>query len=167
MVWRAIQLVDALVEVLDIVGVNNIHNYSNTQFVSLANERLQLLGRTKTRRRSKEVCHVVAKRAVVWVLGNSHNLNSVVASLLHTRQNIALKLLVGRHALLLGGHTDVRFVNQQIIFVYDQLILAPIERLRNPELRRVVLGRIVLDKTCGIGRDAVVPAVLSVNMQFI
>ena len=46
-IWRAVELVDTLVEVLNIVGVNNIHNHRNTQLVRLANERFEFLGRTE------------------------------------------------------------------------------------------------------------------------
>ena len=48
-VWRAVEFVYALVKVLDIVGVNDIHNYGNTHFVGLAYQRLQLFGCAEAR----------------------------------------------------------------------------------------------------------------------
>ena len=101
------------------------------------------------------------------MLGNGHHLDGIVASLLYARQHLALELLVGRDALLLGGHTYVCLVDEQILLVDNQLIVGPIEGLWNPKLRRVVLCLVVLHKTCGIGRYAVVPAILAVNVELI
>ena len=101
------------------------------------------------------------------MLGNSHNLNGIVAGLLNSWQDALFELLVGRNALLLGRHADMGFIYQQIVLVYHKFIIAPIEWLRDPKLRRVVLCRIILDKACSIGRNTVMPAILSVNVEFI
>ena len=46
-------------------------------------------------------------------------------------------------------------------------VAPPVERLRRPELGRVILRRLVLHHARGIGRDAVFPAVVAVDMELV
>ena len=46
-------------------------------------------------------------------------------------------------------------------------VALPVERLRRPELGRVILCRLVLHHARGIGRDAVFPAVVAVDVELV
>ena len=46
-------------------------------------------------------------------------------------------------------------------------VALPVERLRRPELGRVILRRLVLYHARGIGRDAVFPAVVAVDVELV
>ena len=85
LVIGAVETVDSLGSVFNCVRMNNIHYYSKTLVVCGFNQVFQLFGSAKTRRRGKKVAHVVTKRTVIWVLGNSHYLHSVVAHSLDMR----------------------------------------------------------------------------------
>ena len=51
--------------------------------------------------------------------------------------------------------------------VERRLGLAPVETLRPQELRREILRPLVLHHACGVGRDAVVPAVRAVHVDLV
>ena len=84
-VVRAVQLVDALVEVLHVVGMYEVHDDPQPQLVGAAHQLLQLLGRAAARCGCEETRHVVAERPVIGVLGDGHELHGVVAVLFYYR----------------------------------------------------------------------------------
>ena len=81
----AVQLVDAFVEVADVVGMHQIHDDRQPQLVGAAHQLLQLLGRAAARCGCEETRHVVAERPVIGVLGDGHELHGVVAVLFYYR----------------------------------------------------------------------------------
>ena len=81
----AVQLVDAFVEVLHVVGVYEVHDDSQPQLVGAAHQLLQLFGRAAARCRGEETRHMVAERPVIGVLGDGHELHGVVAVLFYYR----------------------------------------------------------------------------------
>ena len=166
---RAVEFVDPLVEVLHVVGVHEVHDDREPQLVSPADQLFQLLGRTAARCRGEEARHVVAERTVVGVFGHGHQLHGVVAVLLDDREYLFGEFAVGAHALALLGHAHVGFVDQQAADLRGvEGVAPPVERLRGrPELRGVVLRRLVLHDARGVGRNAVQPAVVTVDVEFV
>ena len=81
----AVEPVDSLVEVLHVVGVHQVHDDGQAQFVGAADEFFQLLGRAEARRGGVETRNVVAERTVVGVFGDGHQLHGVVAVLFYYR----------------------------------------------------------------------------------
>ncbi len=164
----AVQLVDPFVEVLHVVGVHEVHDDGDAQLVRPLHQRLQLLGGAEARRRGEEVRHMVAERSVVGVLGDSHQLHGVVAVLADDGQNLLREFAVAAHPFALLGHADMGFVDQQVAVPGDiEPVVRPVEGLRNPELGRVVLRLVVLHHARGVGRNAVVPAVVAVHVDLV
>ena len=168
-VVRAVKFVDPLVEVLHVVGVHEVHDDRQPQFVGPADELLELLGGSEARRGGEEARDVVAERAVVGVLGDGHQLHGVVAVLFYNGQDLLGEFAVGAHPFALLGHAHVGLVDQQAASLRGvECVAAPVERLgRGPELGRVVLRRVVLHHARGIGRDAVHPAVVAVDVDLV
>ena len=109
----AIEEVDALANVFHRVGMYEVHDDQQTHTVRSINELLQLLGRTEPRRGREETGHMVAKRAVIRMLGDGHELDGVVAVRLDARQNLFGEFLVSPDLPLFLRHTNMRLVNQQ------------------------------------------------------
>ena len=165
----AVEGVDPLVEVLDVVGVHEVHDHRQPQFMGAADQLLQLLGRAAARRGGEETRHVVTERPVVGVLGHGHQLHGVVAVLFDDREYLFGEFAVGSHALALLGHAHMGFVDQQAADLRGvERVVPPVERFRGvPELRRVVFGLVVLHDAPGVGRNAVQPAVVAVDVDLV
>ena len=128
--------------------MDNIHDDGNAHLVSSVNHLLQVLRCTKTTGGSEEAGYVIAKRAIVGMLLNSHHLNGIVAVLLDARQYILGEFLIGAHLLGILTHTHVALVNQQRRLVGFEIFLFPlIGFLRVPYLRRENLCLVVLNHT--------------------
>ena len=168
-VVRAVQLVDPLVEVLHVVGVHEIHDDGQSQLVRPAHQLFQLLGRAEARRGGEETRNVVAERPVVGVLGDGHELHGVVAAAFDDREDSFSEFAVGPHSLALLRHAHVGLVDQQAACRRGlERIAAPVEGgVRFPELRREILRLLVLHHAPGVGRDAVPPAVVTVDVELV
>ena len=113
LVVGAVEAAQTLDLVLHGVRVHDVHDDGDAAPVSVVDEGLQVVGGTESRRGGKEARHVVAERAVIGVLLYGHNLYGVVAVGIDARQNLLAKFVIGAHLLLLLGHTDVAFVDEQ------------------------------------------------------
>ena len=169
MVVGSVEFVDPFVEVFHVVGMHEVHDYGQTQFMCSANQLLEFFGRTATRGGSKKAGYMVSERSVVGMFGNSHQLHGVVAVFLNDRKYFFGKFTVGAYAFLFLRHPDMRFVNQQAADLRGiERIALPVERFGGgPELSRVIFSRIVLNHSGRIGRNAVQPAVIAVDMEFV
>ena len=134
-----------------------------------ADQLFQLLGGSAARRRGEEARHVVAERAIVGVFGYGHQLHGVIPVPFDDREYLVGEFAVGAHALALLRHAHMGLVNQQAADLRGvESVAPPVERLRGvPELGRVVFRRLVLHHTRGIGRNAVQPAVVAVDVEFV
>ena len=56
---------------------------------------------------------MIAKRTIIGVFLNSHDLNAVIAISYDTWQHIFLKLTIGAHTFGVLRHTDMAFIYQQ------------------------------------------------------
>ena len=109
---------------------------------------------------------MVAKRTVVGVLLNSHNLNGVVAQFHDAWQHLGAKFLVRAYCLLVLRHTDVALVDEQRIDRRHEVVYLKLVGLfRAPNLRRENLSGVVLHHACGVGWDAFAPTAIPVHMQ--
>ena len=167
-VLRAVELVDALVEVFHIVGVYEVHNHGYAELMGAVYERAQLIGSTETRRGGKETRHVVAKRAVVGVLGYGHELHGVISRLLDAWQDVVAELGVCTHTLTLLGHAHVSLVDEQLADLRcAEVVVLPVVGSLDDKLCGIVLRRLVLHHTLGVCRYAVAPAVVAVNVYLV
>ncbi len=157
----------ALVEVLDVVGVHQIHDYPQPERVRTVDERFKLLGRTEARRGCEQTRYVVAERAVIGVFGHGHELYGVVALLLYKRQYAVRKFAIGAYALTLLRHARVGLVDEQRLVGGTVSAVVPYIWFGRPELRREILRRLVLHHAPRPCRDAVVPAVGTVDVYLV
>jgi len=102
------------------------------------------------------------------VLGDGHQLHGIVAVALDDGENLLGELAVGAHPFALLGHPHVGLVDEQTAHLRDvEAVALPVEGVGVPELRRVVLRLVVLHHARGVGRDAVQPAVVAVDVDFV
>ena len=98
---------------------------------------------------------MVAKRAVVRVLLDSHNLYAVIAFLDDTWEDILAELLVRAHLLSILRHTDVALIDEQRSGIWLESLLLPLILLfRSPHLSREYLGLIILHHSANPCWDA-------------
>ena len=111
---------------------------------------------------------MVAKRAIVGVLGNSHKLHSVVTSLLDAWKNKVAELNIGTYTLLLLCHAHMSFIYDKLSYLRSaEIVMFPIVRLVDYELRSEVLCLVILYRTLSICRYAVMPAIIAMNMYLV
>ena len=151
----AVKEVDALADVFHRVGMNEVHDDQQAHAVRCVNQLHQILGRTETRTRREEIGDMVAKRAVIRMLGDGHELDGVVAVRLDARQDVLGEFLVGTYPFGLLRHAHVRLVNQQRLAVQLRRgVLIYIRCGRIPELAVIVLGAFVLNHALDIHGNA-------------
>ena len=164
-----VQLVEPLVQILHIVGVNQIHNDGQPHRVGPAHQRLQLLRRTEPGRRCKKTGNVVPETAVIGMLGQRHQLDGIVACGPDARQHLFGKLRIGADPFRFQRHTDVALVDVERAQGGDvETVGSPVEGVgRMPELGREVLRAVVLNHPAGIGRNTLVPTVGAVHQHLV
>ena len=134
--------------------------------MGVVDEVAQVVGGAETARSRIEARHVVAKRAIVWMLLNGHDLNGVVAVGSDARQHLGAELVVGAHPLLVLGHAYVALIYEQRRRVgLEARVLGPIGFVGTPHLRREYARLLVLHHARGIGRYALTHAAVPVHMQ--
>ena len=112
---------------------------------------------------------MIAKRAVIWMFGDCHELHGVVTSLLDARQDLLGKFVICSHLGLLLSHTDMRLIDQQISHFFGvKLLVVPLVGLLGiPELSRVILRHFILHNTRSVGWDTVVPTISAMDVQLV
>ena len=93
--------------------MHNIHDNSNSIGMGCINKLLQLLGSSKPGRCRKETGNMVAKRPIIWMLLNGHNLNCIVSGLVNTRQDVFTEFRITTYSFLTGAHSYMALINQQ------------------------------------------------------
>ena len=126
----AIKPVYAIVYIVWSVRMDNVNNYSETQLVSGVNKSLELIRSTLTRRRCKVSCNVITKWAIIGMLLNGHNLNTVVSVCFYSRKDVVRKFFVWRNFLIFWAHTYVTFINQKRISGSNWSLMLKLVRLR-------------------------------------
>ena len=111
---------------------------------------------------------MVAEAAIIRMLLNGHDLDTVVPIFHHTWKNLLLKLTVRAHLLLILSHTDVALVDQQRVCArLESAFLELIRLFRCPYLSAEDLGIVILYHTGSPCGDALSIATIPVDMQFI
>ena len=95
--------------------MDNIQQHRNPHTVSSIDQHFQLLRRTKPGGCGKEIGHLVAKRGIVRVLHNGHNLDGIIAQRLDFRQDMHPEFLISAYLSVLLSHTDVALVDKQLL----------------------------------------------------
>ena len=124
----------------------------------LINEVLEVVWVTLAGTCCKVAGHVVAKRSVVRVLLNRHELHTVVAALLDVRQQVIRELTVLGHSTVLGAHTHVGLIYLQVLrrFTYSRVLIL-VFRLKMHGIEETSL--IILD-------DIACPSWIPVHLRF-
>ena len=132
--------------ILHCMGVNDVHDNSDAHAMGCVNEFFQFVRSTEAGRSSKETWYVISETAVIWMLLNSHNLDTVISILYDAWKNLFLKLSVTADFFLLLRHTDMTFINQQWISGgLESFLFHLIRFLRRPYLCAEDFGLFILN----------------------
>src|SRR5690606_26276075 len=80
--------------------VHQVYDHSNSHFMSRIHQLLEVLRGAKSIGWRKKIGHVVAKRPVVGMFLNSHQLNGIIAKFVYTWQHVLGKLAVLSYSLV-------------------------------------------------------------------
>ncbi|KAI3492991.1 hypothetical protein L1887_42366 [Cichorium endivia] len=146
----AVKHVEAVEHILARVRVDNVEEYGDTHGMRNVDELLEVLGVAVPAAGGKEVGDLVAKRGVVGVLLDGHELDGVVAELLDTRQDVLCEFFELADARLGSGDADVCLVDLDVIGLGRLGVLDGVALL----LGRVPEARVVHGRNVQILRDA-------------
>ncbi len=85
LIFSAIEEIDTFADIFHGMRMNKVHYHQQTHAMCRIHKLFQLFGRTETRTGGEKVRHMIAKRAVVRMLGDCHELHSVVTICLYAR----------------------------------------------------------------------------------
>ena len=153
-VLAAVELAQAFRDVLDAVGVDDVHDHGDAEAMGLVHQGLELLRGPEAGAQGEEVGDLVAEGTVVGVLLEGHDLDHVVAELRDARQHVAAEIVEGGDFLLLRAHADVALVDEGVRVLAGAPVLPAVRGLRGPDLGGEDLGLRVLDGAGHIGGDA-------------
>ena len=109
---------------------------------------------------------MIAERTIIWVLLNSHYLNTVVTILDYTRQDILAELVICAHLLGIFAHSDVALIYEQRVLVWLERLLFPlILLLWSPNLSRENLCLLVLHHSISPCRYALALSTVPLNVH--
>ena len=141
--------------VLHSVTVNDVHNHCYAVLMRFVDKGFQFLRSSETTAGSEERTYVVAERAVVRMLLDSHNLDAVIAVGDDTRKYVVLELRICAHLLCIFAHSYVALIDEQRTLVrLESLFLPNVRLLGCPYLSRENLCVLVLNDTTNPRRDA-------------
>ena len=96
------------------MGVDDVHDHSYPQTVSLIHQFLELFGSSESRTERKEIGNLIPERSIVRVFLQGHDLDDIVAQGSYPRKHVLAELGESGHLLLLRRHPDMAFVDQGI-----------------------------------------------------
>ena len=88
---------------------------------------------------------MISETAVIWMLGDCHKLNGVIAGFFDSRQNLRGEFAEAGDFFLLVAHTNVRFVNQRNFWLGRGFILPIVGSFWQPYDRGEIDRIFVLD----------------------
>lgn len=129
-VWRtlrkgatsSIELVETIKYVFAGVGVDNVKEDGDTVAMRRIDESLELLWCTETTRRREKVCYLIAKRGIVRMLHDCHNLDTIISlweskiftyKICDSREDVSGEFWVGSDLSLWTGNTNMSLVYRQ------------------------------------------------------
>ena len=113
LILRAVEHVDALDGVFDGMGVYQIQQNGDAEFVGAVHQILKFLGIAEAAGSGEKVGDLIAERAVIGMFHDGHKLHGVVTEVFHTRQDTVRKLAVGAGTIFLSCHADMRLIDQR------------------------------------------------------
>ena len=148
--------------------MNNIHNYGNAERVCFVYKRFQFFRCAESAGGSEETGNVVAERAIVWVLLDSHNLDCIVSVFSYARKDKVAEFRVSTHAFTLQCHTYMTFINKERFCFRNKIFIFPAEFLfRVPHLCGEEVSVFVLHHTSGVSRDAFTLTAVPFDKHFV
>ena len=162
------EVAQTLYFILNGVALHEVHDNGNAHGVRLVNQLLEFLGSAETTGGCKETAHVVTETAVVGMLLQGHNLETVVTFLSNTREDQFAKLVVRAHLLGILRHTDMAFINKEWIALGSEgFFLEDVGRLGIPYLRREYFGLLILNHAGTPSGNALTAAALPIDLHFV
>ena len=125
--YGSIEHIDTLSSVLYRMRMNQIQQHTDTHVMGFVNQILQILGLAEPGTGCVEICDLVAEASIVGMLHNGHQLDGIVTGFFYMGQDNVCKLTVSTDASFFLRHTDMRFVNVELIFT-DKTIVSPGEQ---------------------------------------
>ena len=111
---------------------------------------------------------MIAKRTIIGVFLNGHDLNAVVAVGDDSGKHVFSEFVVGAHLFGILSHADVTLVDEQRRGVGLEILFTPNERLFwMPHLRREDAGLFVLHHTAAPSRNAFAHAAIPIDMHLV
>lgn len=117
LVLGAVPEVDALEHILGGVGVHEVDDHLDAPPMGLVDQLLELVGLAETTGDTEEVADVVAEGSVVGVLQDGHQLNHIVAALLHQGQDVVLEISEGVDFGLDAAHAHMGLVDLDVLAI--------------------------------------------------
>ena len=111
-VFPSVKLTEAFKGVLDAVAVDNVHDDGYAFSMGVVHQGLEFLGGAEPGGKCEEIGHLIAERAVIRVLLESHDLDGVVAKLLYAGKDVLSEFLKGTNLFLLRGHADMALIDK-------------------------------------------------------
>ena len=98
----AVKQIDALQRIADGVGMHHIQQNANAHAVRPVHKIFQILGVTEAAGSCIEAAHLIAEGSIEGMLHHRHQLDGVIAEILHMRKHLVGKLAVGGDAVILA-----------------------------------------------------------------
>lgn len=146
----------------------DIHDDGNVHLMCRINELFQFFRCTETGRRCKETGYMISETAIVRMLLNGHNLNTVVSVFRDTRKHVLTELVVRTHLFRILCHTDVTLVNHQRRHIRRKALFLELVRfLRIPYLCTENLGLLILHHASSPRRNTFTASAFPIHFQFV
>ena len=122
----AVKHIDAFGCILDGMGMDHIQQHPNAHLMGLVDQVFQILRPAEPAGGRIEIGHLIAKRTVVGVLHDGHQLDGIITGLLHMGQGIIRKLPVGANLTLFLCHAHMGLVDVQTVLALERAV-GPVE----------------------------------------
>ena len=159
------QVAQSLHFILHGMRMNDVHNHGNAVLMSGINQRFQFLGCSEARGSGEERTHMVAKRTIIRMFLNGHDLYAIVSVLDDTWKHVVPELHVCAHLLGILSHTDVAFINQERRSICLEFLLFPFVWCWVPNLSGEYLGGVVLHYASCPSRDTLTVATFPIYVH--
>jgi len=164
--FLAIESGKAFRKVFDGVGMDNVHEDGDAESMGGVDEVAEVIGRAAAGAGGEVVRDVVAERAVVGMLRDGHELDDIVAEAGEARKDVIGEFPIGSNAVFFGGHANVGLVNAGGFDLAGRAIFPLVFRLID-DLGGEALALLILNEEMGVGRDAVVRAIGSDDVNLV
>lgn len=143
-----IKQMNPIKDIIRSMRMNQVNNNFKSKWMRLIDKVFEIFRCTKSLRYPKISSNMVAKASVISVFLNSHQLNTVIPSILNPFKIILCKIPKRAHPPKFLSHTDMWLINPQTLFAYFHwLFMSPFKlSFRVPKYTIIKKSSFVLDK---------------------